>query len=498
MSRLFNKNGAICLATLGVFSQPAYALDAPVGVNAPTQPAATTTSVNLPATNEGDNALNVADYPRAEKYFAAALSAKGAANEGYLRTGYGEALLWQDKVSEAAVQFKKARSLLFGKDGGAGNSSARVRLLDDMAWMAQSQNRPDQALQSALESLQACKSDPQIPALTLVSTLVHVAALYDVNSQLEKSATTFLEALAVEEKANGPTSLLAADIREQLGGVLRRLGKTQEANKAFADGLLVKFQANAPTSPYTPHPYWDDVCFRFHEGAPNCYRKFEDGRDLQIITANGVTIAASLSSGQTDVLKAGQVDISIKNDSQAPVQFLPKPPVFYVIAPKVFLASQINPSALASKIEKKGEKKAGWIRFMGANATQTQTTTMIGNGGYYGFPPVYGYGYPGYGGYNGYNNGYRNNRRNNSDMTIINTQVPDYAAQERALAKAAAVAGKAKDAADQVRNQSLGPTTLSPGQLVNGSMYYDVGKMTKAELQIPVGNALFQFDFPPQ
>jgi hypothetical protein len=83
-------------------------------------------------------------------------------------------------------------------------------------------------------------------------------------------------------------------------------------------------------------------------------------------------------------------------------------------------------------------------------------------------------------------------------MTTVTTQVPDYAAQERALAKAAAVAGKARDTADQIRSQSLGQTTLAPGQEINGSLFFDIAKVQRASLQVPIGNALFQFEFPPR
>ena len=486
----------IALALFVTAWQPSFAqTGSPASAALPSQPApqaasgaasTTTTNVVVPATNEGDNALNVGDYARAERYFAAALQNKGLSREteGYLRTGYGEALLWLDKVSEAATQFKKARQLIVEKGGG--DSARQVRLLDDQSWLAQAQNKLDLSQQFAEDSCKLAKASANISTVALVSSMMHVAYLQDLNMQLEKAAASYSEALAEEVKANGPQTLLGADIKEQLGGVLRRLGKAQEAQKFFVEGLQVRFAAGAPLTQYAPHPYWNDVIFRFHEGAPNCYRKFENGRDLQIITANGVTIAASISSDKSALVKSGRVDISVRNDSDRDVQLLAKSPVFYVLAPKVVLARQLNPSDLATKVEKKGQKKAGWIRFMGENATRSETTTMIGNGGYWGLPPVYSaYGTAPFVSRNG-------------NMTTVTTQVPDYAAQERALAKAAAVAGKARDAADQIRNQSLGATRLDRGQEISGSLYFDVDKMQKASLQVPVGKALFEFEFPPR
>lgn len=443
------------------------------------------TSESQSTTSEGDNALNVSDYARAENYFANAL--KGAISskdaEGYLRTGYGEALLWLDKVSEAATQFKKARQILL--NGKNTDKARQVRLLDDLAWLAEVQSKPDLALQYAEESLNLAKSSGA-SSLALVCALIHVGYLQAQTSQLEKAAATYREALNASVSADGPQSRLGADIKEQLGGILRRQGHGQEALDYFSQGLQVKLAVNAPLKRYNPHPYWNDVIFRFNEGAPNCYRKFENGTDLQIVTANGVTVAAAMPTEKGYLVKANRVEISIRNDSNSEVQFLPKSPIFYSLSPKVVLARQIDSSALADNIEKKGQKKASWIRFMGQDATQSVTTTMIGNGGLWGFPPVYS------------SYGTMPIVSRSGNMTTVTTQVPDYAAQARALAKAAAVSGKAHDSADQIRSQSLGPTVLAPGQELNGSLYFDVEKVQRASLLVPIGNAMFAFEFPPR
>ena len=448
-------------------------------------PSQSSAAANSTPVTDGDNALNVSDYARAERYFASALQGNISRKEqeGYLRTGYGEALLWLDKVSEASAQFKKARGILLG--GKSDNKQLQVRLLDDLAWLAESQSKLDQALQYAQDSLSVAKSSGASP-LALVYALIHVAYLQDQNSQLEKAASTYKEALAADATANGALSLLGADIREQLGGIQRRLGRAQEAQANFSQSLQVKLAANAPLTQYTPHSYWNDITFRFNEGAPNCYRKFENGTDLQIITANGVTVAAALPSDKAYLVKANRVEVIIKNDSPNQVQFLPRSPIFYALSPKVILAKQINSTSLADKVEKKGQKKASWIRFMGQDATQTVTTTMIGNGGMWGFPPVYS------------SYGTMPVVSRSGNMTTVMSQVPDYAAQARALAKAAAVAGKARDTADEIRNQSLGPTTIAPGQELRGSLFFDVDKVQRASMQLPVGNAMFFFEFPPR
>jgi hypothetical protein len=447
----------------------------------------TSTIAGAQTTNEGENALNLGDYPRAEKYFAATLknSSANISQEIGLRTGYGEALLWQDKISEAAAQFKKAKALASGRNGQA-TPQQLVRLSDDYSWLAQAQNKTDQSIQYAQESVQEAQSDKTIPPLTLISSLTHLAYLQDSNDQLEKAAAIYKAALAVDSSASPQKSLLRADIMEELAGVQRRLGKTQEANEQFKEGLQIKLQANAPLTQYEPHPYWNDVIYRFQLGAPNCLRSLKDGKDVEIITANGITVAAMMSSESGDLVKSGRVDLSIKNDSDSRIQVLPRPAVFYTLLPKVRLARQLDPTQLATSIEKKGEKKAKWIRFMGANATQTVSTTMIGNGGFYGFPPVYS------------SNGTFPIVNRSGNMTTIQTQVPDYPAQERALAKAAAIGDQSRNSAEEIRRQGIGPTTISPGESVNGSLFFDVSKVQKASLQIPIGNALFEFTFPPR
>jgi hypothetical protein len=458
----------------------------PVGLK-PVDTPGSAAAAGSATTNEGENALNLGDYPRAEKYFASTLKNASAnpTQEISLRTGYAEALLWQDKISEAAAQFKKVKSLA-SRRGAQATSQQLVRLSDDYSWLAQAQNKIEQSIQYAQESVQEARSDKHVHPLTLITSLTHLAYLQDWNGQLEKAASSYQAALAVDSNASSQKTLLRADIMEELAGVLRRLGKTQEANQQFKEGLQIKLQTNAPLAQYEPHPYWNDVIYRFQLGAPNCLRSLKDGKDVEIITANGITIAAMMSSESGDLVKSGRVDLSVKNDSEGKVQILPKPAVFNTLLPKVRLARQLDPSQLATSIEKKGEKKAKWIRFMGADATQTVSTTMIGNGGFYGFPPVYS------------SNGTFPIVNRSGNMTTVMTQVPDYAAQERALARAAAIADQSRNSAEEIRRQGIGPTTISSGESVNGSLFFDVSKVQKASLQIPIGNALFEFTFPPK
>lgn len=83
-------------------------------------------------------------------------------------------------------------------------------------------------------------------------------------------------------------------------------------------------------------------------------------------------------------------------------------------------------------------------------------------------------------------------------MSIMNTQIPDYAAQARALQKAADVTESSQRTAESIRNNSLGATTIAPGQTLEGSLYYDVPNFKNGIIDLPVGQATFEFEFPPR
>jgi hypothetical protein len=436
---------------------------------------------------DGENALATGDYTRAQSVFSAAIAnvGKQPALEGYLRTALGEALLWQGKTSEAAKEFKRASSLV--NTAFAAGDDQRARLLDDMAWLYQSQNKMSNAVDAANQSLELRRANANVNPFLLMSSLGHVAYLMDLTGKLEQSSSFYKEAVAVAEKTYGPQSILAADIKEQLGSVLRRMGHGDEATRYYNEALVVKQSTNAALTRFTPHAYWDDVVFRYLEGEPNCARQFSNGSDRQIITANGITIAAGLAARPADFTKSRPVEISVRNDSGAPIQFMSQPPSFDVLAPKVEVAHLVDTSQLANKVEKQGERKAKWIKFWGADATMPVTQTFVGSqGNFWGYPPIYSYGAA------------PPNVVRNGNVTTVTTQVPDYAAQAKALARAQEAIDKTRDAAAEMRAQALGPSTIPAGGTISGSLYFDSQNVQKALLRVPVGNAVFEFEFPPK
>lgn len=453
----------------------------PVSCLAETNPSGTVTYTTV--SPDGQNALDIGDYARAESIFTSALSsaAKNSDEEMALHIGLGEALLWQGKNDKAAKEFSKAQSV------GKSSSSTRLQsqLLDDLSWLSQAKGNMQQAEQYCRDALNIRRTDSNDDISDLVASMTHLAYLVDLNGRLDEASSLYKEALQTIGQDAKRRDLNVADTVEQLASVYWRQGKQQEAAELFREALMVKANFNGPAAPYGPHAYWQDVVYSFYNGAPNCMRRTNQGQDQLIIqSVDGVTVAASLVPPSSDMPKTVRVELFVKNDTGRPIQFLPRPPIFMTLSPKMLYANMVDATKMADSIEKKGNRQAAWVKFWGQNATQSVTTTVMGNGGWY--PPVWGYG-----GNMPIINQYGN-------MTTITQQVPDYAAQQRALQKAADIAGRARQNADALRNQMLGPATVAPGQTLSGYLYFDINQMQNIDLQIPVGNGTFDFQFPPR
>jgi tetratricopeptide (TPR) repeat protein len=438
---------------------------------------------NVVSNADGENALECADYPRAQTAFESALASgkSNAETEGYLRLGLGEALLWQGSISDAGKQFDKAKSLLKNAD-----QKMRARLLDDYAYYYQTQGKMDKALDAMTDALALQQANATSEPAVYVAAAMHLVNLLDRNGQLDKAEKIGTQALAFQTEKYGADSLMAANLNDQLGVVYRKQGKQSQSHKCFQSALQVKLSYDAVSKPYAPQPYWDKVQFRFLDGSPNCLRKFVDGNELEITTANGVTVGAAIASKSTNFAKYAQLNVKIRNDTDKPIQLLGQPPQLVTLTPKIYFAHLLDPAKLAETVEKSGDKKAKWIRFWGENATQTMTSTMIGNGGFWGYQPIYSYG------------GAMPYISRNGNMTTMMTQVPDYAAQARALQKAADVTDKSQQTAFNIRSSSLGATTIAPGQTIEGSLYWDVPNFKNGILDVAVGQATFEFEFPPR
>ncbi len=126
--------------------------------------------------SDGENALDLEDYKRAESIYRGQLSNKdGGAQEGYNRTCLGESLLWQGRFSEAGKELKKAFSLIDKSQPAI--SDLRARVLDDQAWLAESKQDNSSAIANCRAGLAALKGVPNVPTEHICGLLEHLGSL---------------------------------------------------------------------------------------------------------------------------------------------------------------------------------------------------------------------------------------------------------------------------------------------------------------------------------
>lgn len=453
-----------------------------------------TSAVSTTQTNEGERALDLGEYARAETIFIDQLKNRDKNNPDrpYYQVGLAEALINQGRFPEATKEYKKAQSLV---ESLPKQTELTARLYDGLSWLAHAQGKIDEAISWAQKAVAVRKSLPTTSPISAVATLSHLGTLMDAKGQVGEATKYWTQALAIQDAQAGSGSLVAADLQEEIGSALRRQGEIEKSKQYFSAALQTKLAKQGPLSQYEPHAYWETITYPFVEGSPNCMRRFEDGSPQLLVTANGVTVAASLRP--VEATKATQVNIIVHNDSKQDIQFLPIPPSLTMTQPKIAMAPQVDPTKLATTVEKKGDRKAAWIRFWGSQATQTMTSTCIGQPGFFGYPPVYGGGY-GYSNFSGPMGNYSSWAQRSGDMTIMTTNVPDYAAQARAIARAADVSNQAHEKGSTIKASGLGPTTIPAGQTISGALYFDAPKMTESVVRVPIGNAVFEFVFPPK
>ena len=433
--------------------------------------------------SEGERALDLGEYDRAEKIFLSALQAgsKGDTNRAYFEIGLAESYLNRALMSDAAKAYKRAESLLKSRDA---SNNLRARLYDGLSWLAQGQGKMDDAMAYCEQALKIRRGDATSDRFMLSQTLIHYGLILETQGQYGKAIQAYSEAVDVTSKAFGPVSLPSAELYEKLGAAYRKVGDANKSRASFQEALKIKLSYRAEWAQYAPHPYWQNVVFRFHDGAPNSMHRFVQGSEQEIITTRGVTVAASVSTQPVESTKATEVSVFVRNDGDTPIQFLPVPPTLILTEPKFRMVPQVDPTKLAQTVAKKGERKAAWIRFWGENATTSVSSTYIGNGGMWGYPPIYSYG------------GAMPFVHRSGNMTTVISQVPNYAAQARALERAANVTNTSRRNAEGIMSSKLGPTVIQPKQTVSGSFFFDTNKVTDAVFCVPIGNAAFEFRFP--
>ncbi|MBC7999681.1 MAG: tetratricopeptide repeat protein [Leptolyngbya sp.] len=446
---------------------------------------------NGAAASDSDNAIEVGDYARAEAVATDRLkTAIGGVNEIALRLSLIEALMWQGKFQTLSQEMNRVNQLI--KKNNV-DSSLLARAYDVQSWCLQIQGNTSKAEDWARDSLSERRKTPQ-DAVPLCGALEHLSNLLVDRGAYEEALALSKEALDVRVKSLGVDSVAAANEMERLAALYYKQGDEKDARPLFTKSLEIKEKTHAAFKPFAPQRADDAVFYRFIPGAANVSRETSNGVTRERITANNLIVEAALLLKSDSQMKNSKVEIRITNNSSWDARILPQGADLIVLKPRIRLATQVQGESLAQTIEKKGESKAKWIRFWGNQATATSTTNIIGSGG--GYMP-YGMGYMpqnfGYGGPNGW--GGNNWGRNNSGMTTMMTSVPDFEARARAMQRAQAITDQTQQKASNIRESELGPSTLAPGQSVEGCLFFDDNKFDEAILRIPIGKAVFEFRF---
>lgn len=439
----------------------------------------------------GTESLAIGDYVSAETQLRSALdivqrnsALKSALPD--LQAKYTEAFLWQGKFSETAKELKKALS--YAKSISGENTKEYAKALELESWLLQAQGKS----QDAIEELRNATSIYEVKAPgtpELSDAYEHMGRLQEAQGLYEQAAQNYEKALAIRKKISGESSIDVADLYESLAHTAQRRGRTADANSLYASALRIKESRGEPYKKYAPEPTERVVSFRYFPGAPFCETATAAGALVEKINANGITVEAALSQKPSDFAKTTRAQVRIVNDSQYDVDILSQSPTFIQLTPKVEILKPINAQSLAAQIQKKGESKAKWIRFWGADAMTPVTSTMWTQN-----QPMYGY-VPTAFGYAAVPAGRNNWRNNNYSTTNVTTMVPDWQAREEARRKAEAATNASKADAEAVLDAALGPNRLPAGGVIQGTLDFELSKYKSAILRIPVGNAIYEFRF---
>ncbi len=468
---------------------------------------ASTTDYKAPAYQDAgiENALDTGDYAGAQKLLTGRLNsfsgAKGSIGDVYLRVALIEALTWQGQLSAAAAELKKVSRAL---DNLAPEPAAaltdddvkelKARALDDQGWLSEALGRLDEAKVNLSKAIALLEQLHAVDRQTwrLVSCTSHLAGLNAADGDYVGAQKLLEHALQQVPGSHSISPLNVADAQENLGAVLYRLGKQKESSEHFALALAIKNNTGAVLRRYAPGPYWLSPNYRYIKGSPWSRQTSQNGVERKVIDLGPFSIEASVLREKSTAKQTVQVQLSVVNRTNQSVEFMGRPPTFLVLNPKAFWARLIEPTNLAEQIEKKADGKAKWVRFWGQGATQTMTTTYMGN------MPYYGYGYGGfyppavsYGGTFPIIN-------RSGNMTNVITQVPDPIAEARAFEKAQQIQDNARSKAADIRAKSLGPSDIAAGQRLQGSLFFDAAGLAKNSgclVRVPIGDCQCEFCF---
>lgn len=426
-------------------------------------------------------AVDLENYTEAASLFNQAISAaqqgKDSAQELIARGGLGEALIGQGDFGGAAKQLK---SVMGSAPKVLGDSLAMARIYDAYGWLMLALSKPNDATSYCQMALDMRKKVAPGSA-SVAESYESLGTINELQGLYDPAAADFTEAIKIRQPLGPEQYVMLSNLEERLAMLDVRRGKYPEAQQLFSEALQHKTATGAVSQQFVPHTWMQTVMYRFANGSPYCGRTASGAEAIQ--TANGVLVEAAWEPAK-DIGKAAQVKIRITNNSNGPIDVLPRPAIMVVLTPQIKIVSTLDSEQLARTVEKKGERKASLIRFFQGNADTTITSTMYQSPGWQGgYRNAWGYYQPLY--------------NNKSQTTTMTTFVPDWEARARAEAKAQDAIATAQRTAENIRSQTVVHCTLPPGESMEGALQFDASKVNNALLKIPIGNSVFEFPVGP-
>lgn len=233
--------------------------------------------------------------------------------------------------------------------------------------------------------------------------------------------------------------------------------------------LIAQSQSAAPAQSPT-NVRWN---VRWQEGSQGSDKLLSDGAVVKILTANGVTVSASLK----DTGWKQRADIMITNNSEQRFDVIPETFTLDVVTPKRKSLAYQAPEKLAKSLNRRAQWAAALSAFGGSLATQQSRSTSSTEGTVHAT-----------------DNSGNSASGTYSGTTTTTTTSPDYFARQRANEQGNNALRNAGDTIDYIYKVSLKPNTVMPGKDVFGAVYFERdSKAETAILKIPVGDLIFEF-----
>ncbi len=412
-----------------------------------------------------EEALRLGDYESAEEQLRLALKEKPKDERmlAVVYTDFADALAGQGKFSEALPWYRRASKLL--DRGGTEYDASNCRMADGMAAALIALDDLEAADQVAQKCLEWRRANLKPDDTLLAASYKHIAIIRAKQGLRDQAEDNYVRSVNILKTA-APQTVALADTLECLASLDYSRGKSVDALPLFLEAHQIKDQLRAVDLPYAPAPVDNAVVYRFMEGSPFCHRSSEQSIDTFATTGGGVTVKISLVDKPSRWVETTRVVATLTNHGPTTVSVFPKLPRLLYGGAKLKEAKYIDAEDLAMLVEKRGQGKASALEQQSKNATTPVRTSY----------------------YNSY-----------SDTRVYRTTyLPDV--QKRALAatEMQQVLSQCAEEAGAIRSAGLKARTVGPEEGLRG--FFDFkhinSKSTGMQICIPVGRAVFVFDWP--